>query len=69
MNKREECSKCGGRMKKGIYLAQTIAYAAMRKIKRLQASGYSGVTTIWNGGPGKVKPCMKCERCGRSVTL
>lgn len=66
MDKKKECSKCGGKMKKGIYLAQTIAYGAMKKIKRLQGSG---VVTIWNGGPGKIKPCKKCERCGRSVTL
>lgn len=61
-----ECQKCGGELKKGIYLANTLSYASQAKMRRLIASGYSGVTTVWNGGPGKIKPCIKCTRCGWS---
>lgn len=66
MNKKEECKKCGGGMKRGIYLAQTISYESMREIKRLEASGSSRVLTVWSGGPGKIQPCLKCSRCGWS---
>lgn len=49
-------------MKRGIYIAQTIAYACLNKISRRGA-------TVWAGGPGKIRPCLKCERCGKSVTI
>lgn len=61
MDKKKECKKCGGKMKRGIALQNTIAYAARENLARGE--------TVWAGGPGKIIPAMKCERCGWSVTF
>lgn len=48
------CRKCGGAMKPGKAMAQTM--------------DCSDEGTCSPAGPGKLIDCMKCERCGWSVT-
>jgi hypothetical protein len=48
------CRKCGGAMKAGKAMAQTV--------------DCSDEGTCSPAGPGKLIDCMKCERCGWSVT-
>ncbi len=48
------CGKCGGRLKPGIAMGQTVY------------CGDEG--TMSPAGPGFVIDCLKCEACGWSVT-
>ena len=43
-------------MRPGAYLAQT------------WRNGGRGSVSWWAGGPGKLAHCLKCRRCGHSVT-
>lgn len=56
----QTCRKCGGDMKSGMAMCQTLTGIA----------DFIGgeVCTVSPGGPGKVIGCWKCEQCGWSVT-
>lgn len=56
----EACRKCGGEMKPSKAIAQTLT-------GRPDFPGKE-VVTISPGGPGRLIDCMKCEKCGHSVT-
>ncbi len=55
------CRRCGGPMKPGIAMAQTL---------RSGFPDFIGgqVVTMSAGGPGKLIECLKCAACGHSVT-
>jgi hypothetical protein len=59
----ERCKKCGGSMRPGDYLKQTLTGMP-------DFIGCTEVCTVSPGGPGKLMKdgCMKCEKCGWSVT-
>ncbi len=57
-----ECKKCGGRMKPGKALAQTVT-----GIPDFARDG--NVVTLSPGGPGKLIDCLKCTECGHSVGI
>lgn len=50
----KRCRKCGGTMRPGIATGQTV--------------DCSDEGTMSPGGPGKLIDCIKCEKCGCSVT-
>lgn len=50
----QSCRKCGGAMKPGKAMQQTV--------------DCSDEGTCSHAGPGRLIDCMKCERCGWSVT-
>lgn len=54
------CTKCGGQMKPGKAIAQT--FTGTPEWKGAEA------VTMSAGGPGKLIDCLKCERCGYSVS-
>ncbi len=54
------CRRCGGRMKRGIALEQT--YTGSPDFPGGEA------VTMSPGGSGRLVECMKCEKCGWSVT-
>jgi hypothetical protein len=54
--------KCGGKMRPGKALAQTFTGGTP------DFPGDDHVSTMSAGGPGKMIDCMKCEKCGWSVT-
>lgn len=53
------CKKCGGEMKQGQAIAQTVT----------GSPDFAGgeYITMSPGGTGKLIECMKCEKCGWSV--
>lgn len=58
---RFKCRKCGGQMK------------ASKAIEQTHTSGFgfrigNRIATVSPGGPGKLVDCLKCEKCGHSVT-
>lgn len=55
------CTKCGGDMKPGTALHNTL----------VGFPDFPGgeVSTVSRGGPGRLVPCMKCVKCGWSVTV
>lgn len=55
------CKKCGGEMKDGIALKQTITGTP-------DFHGDNYATTVSPGGPGIIISCRKCLCCGWSVT-
>lgn len=56
-----KCRRCGGNMVPGLALAQT--YTGLPDFP-----GDSRAVTMSPGGPGKLVPCLKCVKCGHSVT-
>ena len=54
------CSRCGGKMKPGKAIAQT--YCGTPDFPDGE------VVTISPEGPGQLVNCLKCEKCGHSVT-
>ncbi len=56
------CRKCGGAMRLGIAMWQTVTGAP-------DFPGDKHATTLSPGGPGVVVPCLKCSACGWSVSL
>ena len=57
---RFKCKKCGGTMKPSKAIEQTYT----------GSPDFVGgpVVTMSAGGPGKLVDCLKCEKCGWSVT-
>lgn len=55
------CKKCGGQMAKGVAMAQTYT-------GRTPNAPKDHVFTMSPGGPGQLIECLKCQRCGWSVT-
>ncbi len=53
------CQKCGGEMKPGKALAQTVT----------GIPDLGEVVTLSPGGPGKLIDCLKCAECGHSVGI
>lgn len=58
---KRQCRRCGGKMKPGIAMQSTL------KAGVPDFPG-SGVVTMSPGGPGRIIPVDKCERCGWSVS-
>jgi hypothetical protein len=56
------CNRCNVEMTEGKALAQTITAGAP------DFHG-SDVVTFSAGGPGRIVPCWKCPKCGRSVEM
>ena len=56
------CAKCGGQMKPSKAIAQTVTGIP-------DFPGDQHPTTLSPGGPGKLVDCLKCEKCGHSVTI
>ena len=56
------CKKCGGTMKPSKALQQTYTSGMP------DFPGDDVGVTISAGGPGKLIDCLKCEKCGWSVT-
>ena len=56
----EGCRRCGGEMRPGKAIAETYTGTA----------DFSGkeIVTLSPGGPGVIVDCLKCCRCGHSVT-
>ena len=54
------CRRCGGEMKPGVALAQTLTGGSP------DLGG--DVMTFSPGGPGKLVDCLKCAECGHSMT-
>jgi|LakMenEpi03Aug12_release.lakeMendotaPanAssembly.Ray.scaffolds.fasta_scaffold03608_28 hypothetical protein len=54
------CQRCGGTMKPSKAIAQTYG----------GSPDFAGgpVVTMSPEGPGKLIDCLKCERCGHSIT-
>lgn len=57
--KEERCRHCGGAMRPGIALVQTVTGSP-------DFPGCEAVT-MSPGGPGKLIDCLKCESCGWSM--
>ena len=55
------CQKCGGEMWPGKAMAQTLVGIP-------DFPGDDHAVTLSPGGPGRLVDCMKCDRCGWSVT-
>ena len=55
------CRKCGGHMKPSKAIAQTFTGTP-------EWPGAEAVT-MSAGGPGKLIDCLKCEKCGHSVSV
>lgn len=58
----DTCRKCGGEMREGVAMGQTVTGIP-------DFIGIDEVCTVSPGGAGKVIDCMKCVKCGCSVTL
>lgn len=52
-----QCPRCKGAMKPGIATGQTRT-----------ASGDPECATVSYGGPGYIRECLKCSKCGHSIT-
>ena len=57
-----KCKKCGGQMKPSKAIAPT--YTGIPDFP-----GDKHCVTISPGGPGKLVDCLKCEKCGHSVSI
>ena len=56
----DKCRRCGGEMKAGIAIGETVrGYADFANCE---------VVTLSPGGPGYIKDCLKCIECGHSIT-
>lgn len=53
---------CGAPLEPGVALAQTAVGAP-------DFAGDARPVTLSPGGPGKLTPCLKCPRCGYSMTI
>lgn len=58
----QSCRKCGGTMKPSKAIEQTYTTGMP------DFPGDTVGITISAGGPGKLVDCLKCEKCGWSVT-
>lgn len=56
------CRRCGGTLRPGQAIEQTWKPGIDARM------GDTRGATMIAGGPGKLVPCLKCERCGWSVT-
>lgn len=56
----KKCKKCNGEMKPGKAIEQTYAGSP-------DFAGHE-VITVSPGGSGKLINCLKCEKCGHSIT-
>jgi hypothetical protein len=56
------CRKCNVEMQPGVALGQTFVGGMP------DFPGEAHSTTFSPGGPGKMIDCLKCPKCGRSVT-
>ena len=54
------CLRCGGNMKPGTAMAQN--YGGIHDFPN------GPVVTLSPKGPGKLIECLKCEKCGHSVS-
>jgi len=59
--KRAPCKHCGGAMLRGHALQNTLTGYP-------DFPGDSGPVTVSRTGPAQVVPCLKCIRCGYSIT-
>lgn len=57
----DRCRKCNGEMRLGTYLAQSLIGVPDFPNDR-------HAVTVSPGGPGRLEPCLKCSKCGWSVT-
>lgn len=57
----KNCRKCGGLMQRSTAMQSTLTGVPDFPSDR-------EAITLSPGGPGKVVPCMKCNRCGWSVS-
>lgn len=55
------CRRCGGEMKPSKAIAQTFTGGG-------DFPGDNHCVTLSPGGPGEMSDCLKCEKCGYSVT-
>lgn len=55
------CKKCGGKMKPGQAIEETLVGVP-------DFIGSKGVCTVSPGGKGKLVDCWKCSVCGFSLT-
>jgi hypothetical protein len=63
MQKRNRtCPTCHIKLKKGIAIEQT--YTGIPDF-----FGSKEIVTISPGGNGKLIPCLKCPKCGYSITI
>lgn len=56
----DSCSKCGGKMAPGKAIAQTCT--------GMPDFPGGDVLTLSPGGPGRLVECLKCQKCGHSVS-
>jgi len=56
------CKKCGGTMLAGKAISQTLVGSP-------DFPGDIRGVTMSPGGPGELMDCLKCEKCGWSITL
>lgn len=57
----DKCKKCNGTMKPSKAIAQVFVGSP-------DFIGDTDCVTMSPGGPGKLVDCMKCEKCGWSVS-
>ena len=57
----QECKKCNTPMKEGIAIQQTYTKGSPDFIG-------GDIVTMSPGGAGKLIPCLKCPKCGYSIT-
>lgn len=58
---RPPCKRCGGTMLRGHALQNTLTGYP-------DFTGSDSVVTVSRTGPAQVVPCLKCQRCGYSVS-
>lgn len=56
------CKKCKIPLKIGIAMQSTI-------VCDRDNFEVLNIATCWEGGPGKIIKCLKCEQCGYSITF
>jgi len=55
------CRRCNGLMAEGVAIQETLT----------GVPDFPGgaVATVSPGGPGRLVPCMKCQKCGHSLSV
>ena len=56
---------CDGIMSDGVYIAQTYAVG----MPDFPGDSSTLIRTMYPGGPGRLDGCLKCDKCGYSVTV